>query len=234
MAERKGGAKLKLGVLISGRGSNLQSLIDASANPDYPAEIALVISNVPDAKGLARCRQPNIATAVIDHKDFDDRGSFEEELDKTLRAQGVDLVCLAGFMRLLTDAFVKRWRDRLINIHPSLLPAFKGLNVHERAVEAGVRFAGCTVHYVRPAMDDGPIIVQAAVPVHPDDDADTLAARILGQEHRIYPLAVGLIAEGRVRVVGERVLIDGVRSPEGTLINPVGWGGKTTRQFPLD
>lgn len=222
MAERKGDAKLKLGVLISGRGSNLQALIDASASPDYPAEIALVISNVPDAKGLERCQQPNIATAVIDHKDFDDPESFEAELDKSLRAQGVDLVCLAGFMRLFTDAFVKRWRDRLINIHPSLLPAFKGLNVHERAVEAGVRIAGCTVHYVRPAMDDGPIIVQAAVPVHPGDDADTLAARILGQEHRIYPLAISLIAAGRVRVAGERVLIDGVRLPEGTLINPVG------------
>ena len=222
MAERKGDAKLKLGVLISGRGSNLQALIDASASPDYPAEIALVISNVPDAKGLERCQQPNIATAGIDHKDFDDPESFEAELDKTLRAQGVDLVCLAGFMRLFTDAFVKRWRDQLINIHPSLLPAFKGLNVHERAVEAGVRIAGCTVHYVRSAMDDGPIIVQAAVPVHPGDDADTLAARILGQEHRIYPLAISLIAAGRVRVAGERVLIDGVRLPEGALINPVG------------
>jgi phosphoribosylglycinamide formyltransferase-1 len=222
MAERKGGTKLKLGVLISGRGSNLQALIDASAEPDYPAEIALVISNVPGAKGLERCRRPNIATAVIDHKDFDDRESFEAELDKALRAEAVDLVCLAGFMRLLTDRFVEGWRHRLINIHPSLLPAFKGLNVHERAVEAGVRFAGCTVHYVRPAMDDGPIIIQAAVPVHPGDDADTLAARVLGQEHRIYPLAVRLIAEGRVRVVNERVLIDGVRSPEETLINPVG------------
>ncbi len=217
MAERK----LKLGVLISGRGSNLQALIDASAKPDYPAEIVLVISNVPDAEGLERCRRPNIATAVIDHKDFDDRESFEAELDKTLRAKEVDLVCLAGFMRLLTDTFVKRWRDRLINIHPSLLPAFKGLNVHERAVEAGVRIAGCTVHYVRPSMDNGPIIVQAAVPVHPGDDADALAARILGHEHRIYPLAVSLIAEGRVRVAGERVLIDGVRSPDDTLINPV-------------
>ncbi|MDP6788533.1 MAG: phosphoribosylglycinamide formyltransferase [Rhodospirillales bacterium] len=220
MAERKGGKKLKLGVLISGRGSNLQALIDASANPDYPAEIALVVSNVPGAKGLERCRQPGIATAVINHKDFEDRESFEAELDKTLRAQGVELVCLAGFMRLLTDTFVNGWRDRLINIHPSLLPAFKGLNTQARAVEAGVRFAGCTVHYVRPAMDDGPIIVQAAVPVHADDDADTLAARILTQEHRIYPLAVRLIAEGRVRVAGERVLIDGAQSAEETLINP--------------
>ena len=221
MAERKGGAKLKLGVLISGRGSNLQALIDASAKPDYPAEIALVVSNVPGAKGLERCRQPNIATAVIDHKDFDDRKSFEAKLDEALRAEGVDLVCLAGFMRLFTDEFLEGWRHRLVNIHPSLLPAFKGLNVHERAVEAGVRFAGCTVHYVRPAMDEGPIIVQAAVPVHPGDDADALAARVLGQEHRIYPLAVRLIAEGRVRIVNERVLIDGVRSPERTLINPV-------------
>jgi phosphoribosylglycinamide formyltransferase 1 len=221
MAERKGGTKLKLGVLISGRGSNLQALIDASANPDYPAEIALVVSNVPNAKGLERCRQPNIATAVIDHRDFDDRESFEAELDKTLRANGVGLVCLAGFMRLLTDTFVNRWHNRLINIHPSLLPAFKGINVHERAVEAGVRIAGCTVHYVRPAMDDGPIIVQAAVPVHPNDDADTLAARVLTHEHRIYPLVVRLIAEGRVRVAGERVLIDDVHSSEETLINPV-------------
>lgn len=221
MAVREPGAKLKLGVLISGRGSNLQALIDAAAKPDYPAEIALVISNVPGAGGLARCAPANIPTAVVNHKDFEDRPSFEAELDNVLRAAGVDLVCLAGFMRLLTDGFVEGWRDRLINIHPSLLPAFKGLDVHERAVEAGVRFAGCTIHFVRPAMDDGPIIVQAVVPVHPDDDGDSLAARVLDQEHHIYPLAVRLIAEGRVRVENERVLIDGVRSPDEALINPV-------------
>lgn len=215
-------ARQKLAVLISGRGSNLQSLIDACAAPDFPAEIALVLSNVEGVQGLERARKAKIQTSVVSHKDYPDRESFEDAMHERILGVRPDLVCLAGFMRILTDNFIKRWSNRLINIHPSLLPAFRGLHTHERVLEAGVRFAGCTIHFVRPAMDDGPIIAQAAVPVRPDDTPDTLAARVLEQEHKIYPLAVRLIAEGRVRVVGERVLIDHAKAAETALINPVG------------
>lgn len=213
-------AKLKVAVLISGRGSNLKALIEAAAEPDYPARIVLVLSNVPGAAGLAHAVQAGIATAAVDHTAYPTREEFEKAVNEQLRAAGAELVCLAGFMRLLTDGFVRRWWDRLINIHPSLLPAFRGLHVHERVLEYGARFSGCTVHFVRPAMDDGPIIVQAAVPVFPDDDADSLAARILTEEHACYPLAVRLIGESRLRVSEERVLIRGARSPRGALINP--------------
>ena len=150
-------AKLKLGSLISGRGSNLQSLIDAALDSDFPAEIVTVISNVPDAGGLKRAQQTNIPTTVINHKDFDGREPFQDALHDALTSAGVELICLAGFMRLLTDSFVNRWLDKLINIHPSILPSFKGLHTHERAIKAGVRFSGCTVHFVRPEMDDGPV-----------------------------------------------------------------------------
>ena len=214
-------ARLKLGVLISGRGSNLQALIDAAAAPDFPAEIALVLSNRADAGGLARAAAAGIRQSVISHRDYPDRPSFEAAMDATLRGAGVELICLAGFMRLLTGGFVEAWRDRMINIHPSLLPAFKGLDTHERALAAGVRFTGCTVHFVRAEMDDGPIIVQAAVPVLSRDDADSLAARVLEAEHRCYPLAVRLIAEGRVRVAGERVEIDGAGDAPSTQLNPL-------------
>ena len=214
--------KLRLGVLISGRGSNLQALIEACAGTDFPAEIALVISNVGDAYGLERAAKAGIATQVIPHKPFASRGDFEAALTETLHEAGCGLVCLAGFMRLLTGPFVEAWWNRLINIHPSLLPAFRGLHTHERVLDYGARFSGCTVHFVRPAMDDGPIIVQAVVPVLEDDDADRLAARILVQEHRIYALAVKLIAENRVRVEGTRVRIEGAEAPEAALINPSG------------
>ncbi len=213
-------AKLKLGILISGRGSNMQALAAACAGPDFPAEVALVLSNNAAAGGLALARQAGIATAVIDHRGFDDRDAFDVALDARLTEAGVQLVCLAGFMRLLGAGFVTRWRDRLINIHPSLLPAFKGLHVHERMLETGVRIAGCTVHFVRPEMDDGPIITQAAVTVSADDTPATLAARILRAEHEIYPEAVRLIAEGRTRVSGERVEIRGRTGAEGALFNP--------------
>jgi len=213
-------ARLKVAVLISGRGSNLQALIDACLHAGFPAAIVLVISDVPGAHGLRRAGKAGIPTAVVERKDFEDRDGFEDALTGALLEAAPELVCLAGFMRVLGDGFVGRWQGRLINIHPSLLPAFKGVHVHERVVEAGVRISGCTVHFVRPAVDDGPIIVQAAVPVHADDDADALAARVLSQEHRIYPLAVRLIAEGRVRVVDEHVLIDGAAMPEGALVNP--------------
>lgn len=211
---------MKLAVLISGRGSNLQALIDACASPDFPAEIVLVLSNKPDAFGLERAKQAGIATEVLNHKNFTDRESFDATMSELIEASGAELVCLAGFMRLLSDDFVRRWRNKLINIHPSLLPAYKGLHVHERMIEEGVRFAGCTVHFVRPAMDEGPIIAQAVVPVLPDDTADILAARILEQEHVLYPLAVRLIAEGRVRVSGEVARIEGHHAPSGALINP--------------
>ncbi|HEY9079699.1 phosphoribosylglycinamide formyltransferase [Magnetovibrio sp.] len=213
---------MKLAVLVSGRGSNLQALIDACAAEDYPAEIALVLSNKADAYGLERARQADIPTAVLSHKDFADRESFDEAMSAKIEEAGAELVCLAGFMRLLSDGFVRKWRDRLINIHPSLLPAYKGLHVHERAIEEGARFSGCTVHFVRPAMDEGPIISQAVVPVHPTDTPDDLAARILEQEHVIYPRAVKFIAEGRVRVSAERVLINDHAVPDGAMSNPAG------------
>ncbi|MBK1841628.1 phosphoribosylglycinamide formyltransferase [Azospirillum sp. YIM B02556] len=214
-------SKLKLGVLISGRGSNLQALIDACAAPDFPAEIALVLSNKADAFGLERSAKAGIATATVDHRDYPgDKPAFEATMDASLRKAGVQLVCLAGFMRLLSPWFVGQWRDALINIHPSLLPSFKGLDTHERALAAGVRFHGCTVHYVRPEMDEGPIIAQAAVPVLPGDDAHSLADRVLESEHKLYPHAVRLIAEGRARVDGDLVRIHGPVPDLATLTNP--------------
>ena len=215
-------ARLKLGVLISGRGSNLQALIDATTAPSFPAEIALVISNRADAGGLARAEAAGIATKVIPHKEFVNREAFDAALDAALRQAGVGLVCLAGFMRLLTAGFSQGWHDRLINIHPSLLPAFKGLDSHCQALAAGVRFSGCTVHLVRPEMDAGPIILQAAVPVHDSDDEGALAARILEAEHKCYPLAVRLIAEGRIRIVDEIVRVADGEFAGAALLNPAG------------
>ena len=212
-------ARLKVGVLISGSGTNLQALIDDCARADAPSEIALVLSNRADAFGLTRAAEAGLPHRVIDHRDYGARADFERALSAALEASGVELVCLAGFMRVLTAAFVERWRDRLINVHPSLLPAFKGLDTHARAIAAGVRIAGCTVHFVRAEVDDGPIIVQAAVPVLADDTAESLAARVLGEEHRCLPLAVRLIAEGRVSVAGGRCVIDapgpGPSTPRG-------------------
>lgn len=209
---------MKLGVLISGRGSNLETLIDACAQPDFPAEIVCVLSNNPDAAGLSYAARANIPAHVVNHKDFARRETFEASLDEALRTAGVELVCNAGFMRILTDGFVDRWHNRQINIHPSLLPAFKGLHVHQRVLEAGVRISGCTVHYVRPEMDEGPIIAQAAVPVLANDTPDTLNARVLTAEHKLYPMAVRLIAEGKARVTNERVVL---RSNEGEVTGPL-------------
>ena len=213
---------LKVGVLISGRGSNLQALIDACQTADFPARIVLVISNNPGAAGLRRAEKAGIATAVIDHRDYSDRRSFDDALDASLRAAGAEIVCLAGFMRLLTAEFVEGWHDRVLNVHPSLLPAVKGLHAQRDAIDAGVKIAGCTVHIVRPEMDSGPIIAQAAVPVLAGDDADTLAARILEQEHIIYPLALRLIAEGRVSIAGAVAKSRGAAPNPGRLINPGG------------
>ena len=214
-------ARLKVAVLISGRGSNLQALIDACSAPDFPAEIRLVISNRADAPGLQRAERAGVPTQVIPHKNHASRAEFDCAVERALIEAGIELVCLAGFMRIFDDAFVLRWRDRMINIHPSLLPAFKGLDPQAQALAAGVRFTGCTVHFSRPALDEGPIIVQAVVPVLPGDDAERLAERVLAAEHKAYPLALRLIAEGRVRVIDERVRITDARAPAaGAIFNP--------------
>jgi phosphoribosylglycinamide formyltransferase-1 len=196
----------RVGVLISGRGSNLQALIDASQGPDYPAEIAIVISNVPDAQGLARAKAAAIPTLTIDHKGFPSRDAFDAALDVALKEASVEILCNAGFMRLHTPGFVERWRDRHLNIHPSLLPAFRGLDTHARVIEAGCKVSGCTVHIVRSEMDQGPIVAQAAVPVLGDDTSESLAARVLEAEHRLYPHALALVASGAIYVRGKRVL----------------------------
>jgi phosphoribosylglycinamide formyltransferase-1 len=188
--------KKRVAVLISGRGSNMASLIAAARDDSYPAEIALVLSNRPDAPGLANAKSQGITTAVVDHAHYGkDREAFERALQDVLTAHRIDLVCLAGFMRLLTPWFVGQWQGRMLNIHPALLPAFKGLHTHERALEAGVKTHGASVHFVSPEMDSGPIIVQAEVPVLPGDTPDTLAARVLEAEHRIYPQALRQVAE---------------------------------------
>lgn len=201
----------RVGVLISGRGSNLQALIEACEGPDYPAEIVLVISNVPGAHGLTHAEQAGIPTLTINHKDFPSRGEFDTALDAALREARIELLCNAGFMRLHTPDFVERWRDRHLNIHPSLLPAFRGLDTHARVIDAGAKISGCTVHFVRAEMDQGPIVAQAAVPVRGDDTPGSLAARVLEAEHRLYPHALALVASGAVYVSGERVL--GVTHP---------------------
>ncbi len=213
-------ARVKVAVLISGRGSNLKALIDAAAAPDYPAEIALVISNRADAGGLDYARDAGIVHAVIDHRGFADRDSFDDALEAAIVDAGADLICLAGFMRLLGSAFSHRWQDRILNIHPSLLPAFRGLNTHERVLAAGVRFTGCTVHFVRPEMDDGPIIIQGVVPILPNDDPGSLGGRVLGVEHRIFPLALAWAASGRLSVRDNRVIVADSIAPEGRPINP--------------
>jgi phosphoribosylglycinamide formyltransferase-1 len=210
-------ARLRVGVLISGRGSNLQALIDAAADPGYPAEIVLVISNRPEAQGLQRAAQARIPHQVIAERD---RAAFAAEAEAALRGHRVELVALAGFMRLLDTGFVEAWRDRMINIHPSLLPAFPGLHAQRQALAAGARFAGCTVHFVRAEVDTGPIIAQAVVPVLDSDEEESLAARILEAEHRLYPLAVRLFAEGRLKILGNRVAIAGAGARDATVFNP--------------
>jgi phosphoribosylglycinamide formyltransferase-1 len=200
---------LRTAVLISGRGSNLKALIDACAAKNFPAEIVLVISNVADAGGLAHAHAAGISTAIVPHKDYRLRDAFDEAMDKHLREARAEFICLAGFMRILSDAFVRRWEGRMINIHPSLLPDFKGTLVHERVLAAGAKISGCTVHYVVPELDSGPIILQAEVPVLPGDTPDTLAARVLEQEHKLYPRALRDIAEGRARLEQGRVVFAG-------------------------
>ena len=193
-------AKKRTAVLISGRGSNLSALVAASRQPDYPAEIALVLSNVATAGGLQRAAEAGIPTKVISHKDYASREEFDAAIDAALRAANIDLICEAGFMRIHSDSFVKKWEGRILNIHPSLLPAFKGIRVHEQVIAAGVRESGCTVHFLVTELDSGPIVAQASVPVHPGDNPETLAARVLESELKLYPEALRLVASGKVRL----------------------------------
>ena len=212
-------ARKRVGVLISGRGSNLQALLDACADPTFPAEIVLVISNKAEAPGLARAARAGVPVQVIERRDYADKATCDAAMTAAFEAAGVEWVCLAGFMRILGEAFVDRWRDRMINIHPSLLPLFPGLDTHARALEAGVKLHGCTVHLVRFEMDSGPIVGQAAVPVLPGDDAETLAARVLEAEHRLYPHCLRLAAEGRLEIRGATAKTPGI-DPAARLINP--------------
>jgi phosphoribosylglycinamide formyltransferase-1 len=211
---------LKVGVLISGRGSNLKSLLDACAAPGFPAEIVTVISNRPGAGGLDHARAAGVAAQTIDHKGFDGREAFEAAVTAALEAAGVELLCLAGFMRVVSAGFVRHWQGRMINIHPSLLPLFPGLDTHARALEAGVRLHGCSVHYVNEQVDGGPIIGQAAVPVLPGDDPDSLAARVLTAEHRLYPACLRLVAEGKVHFQGSKAEISADFDPSARIFNP--------------
>lgn len=214
-------SRKRVAVLISGRGSNMAALIDAAKDKNYPAEIVLVLSNRPDAGGLDTARANGIATEVVDHTAFGkDRAAFEAALQAALMKHRIEIVCLAGFMRLLTAGFVEAWPERMINIHPALLPAFKGLDTHQRALDAGAKVHGATVHFVVPEMDAGPIIMQGAVAVRPDDTEQSLGARVLAVEHRIYPLALKQLVEGRITVVNGRCLIDGVPVPDAASLIP--------------
>jgi phosphoribosylglycinamide formyltransferase 1 len=213
--------KVPIGVLLSGGGTNLQAIINAVEAGNLDAKTELVLSNKPDAYGLVRAQKHGIPTEVLNHKDYPSREAYDAAVVALLRARGVELVVLAGFMRLLSPVFVKAYSNRIMNIHPALLPSFPGLNVQQRAVEHGVRFSGCTVHFVNEECDEGPIIIQAVVPVFADDTGETLAARILEQEHRIYPRAIQLYAEGRLTVVGRRVMVDRLaKDGQQVLIQP--------------
>jgi len=213
-------SRQRTAVLISGRGSNMRSLVAAAKAEDFPAEVALVLSNVADAAGLDFARSEGIATKVVDHKAFDSRETFERAVQAVLEAHGIELVCLAGFMRLLSPWFVESWRDRMLNVHPALLPSYRGLHTHERALADGVKIHGATVHFVVPEMDAGPIIAQAAVAVRGDDTPQTLGARVLEQEHVIYPRALALVASGAARVAGGRVVVAGEPAPGAALVSP--------------
>jgi phosphoribosylglycinamide formyltransferase 1 len=212
-----GAAVKRIVILISGRGSNMEAILDAH----LPAHIAAVISNEPDAKGLATAKNHGVSTAVVAHRNYADRAAFDAALATEIDRHHPDLVVLAGFMRVLTEGFVKRYSGRMLNIHPSLLPAFPGLHTHRRALEAGVRLHGCSVHFVTPNLDSGPIVIQAAVPVSPDDDEDTLAARVLAEEHRIYPQAIRWFCDDRLTLAGDgMVKLRNAHHPKDALISP--------------
>jgi phosphoribosylglycinamide formyltransferase-1 len=212
---------LKLGVLISGGGSNLQSIIDHIENGTLHAEIKIVISNNPQAYGLVRAKNAGIPCAVLNHRDYAGREEFDRELIRTLKDANVDLIVLAGFMRILTSSFLNAFSEKIINIHPALLPAFPGTHVQQQALDYGVKFSGCTVHFVDEGVDSGPIIIQAIVPVHPDDTAETLAARILKEEHKIYPQAIRYFTEGRITKKGRRIDIADAGIPNTSMHNPL-------------
>ncbi len=213
-------ARKKVAILISGRGSNMRALIEACAAKSYPARIVAVVSNRPEAPGLDIARQRGLEAVAIDHTKFASRAAFESALDEILRAAGTQIICNAGFMRLLSGGFVRKWHNRHLNIHPSLLPAYKGLHTHERVLEDGVRITGCTVHFVRTEMDAGPIVAQAAVPVCAGDTPESLAARVLAAEHRIYPHALELVASGAARVRDEKVILRQSGAAPDTLFWP--------------
>lgn len=214
-------SRKRAAVLVSGRGANMTALIAAAKRADYPAEIALVLSNRPDAAALGRARDSGVATAVVDHTSYSkDREAFERAVQAVLENHRIEFLCLAGFMRLLTPWLVTRWTGRMLNIHPALLPAFRGLNTHERALAAGVKIHGATVHFVVPEVDSGPIVAQAAVPVLDDDTPETLAERVLRVELRLYPLALALVAGDKVRINGDRTHGDAAIAPAARLIVP--------------
>lgn len=219
-----GPTRKRVAVLISGRGSNMKALVEASHAPDYPAEIALVISNKLDAPGLSWAREQKLQTAAIDHKAFPSRESFDAAIAAALVAAQIDFVAQAGFMRIQTAGFVEKWAGRQINIHPSLLPLFKGLHPQRQALEAGVRVSGATVHFVTPELDSGPIIAQGAVPVVAGDTEDRLAERILAVEHRLYPAALALVVAGKAKLVDGRVHLDAAVNQRQTLVSPGGEG----------
>lgn len=213
-------SKKRVAILISGRGSNMRALIEAAHAPDYPAEIAIVISNRPDAPGLEIARAMGVNAVAVDHKVYATRPAFEARLHATLLANNIDLICNAGFMRLLTGGFVDRWHNRHLNIHPSLLPAFPGLDTHQRALDEGVRVTGCTVHFLRLEMDTGPIVAQAVVEVAARDSAETLGARVLAAEHKLYPHALRLVASGAVRVQGNEIVYNQPFNQQPALYSP--------------
>ena len=214
-------AKLRLGVLASGGGTNLQSIIDQCRDGQLDAEIVLVLCNNPEAGALTRAANAGLPHLCINHRDYPDRSSFDQAVVAALQKAGVELVALAGFMRIISDIFLDAFPQRIINIHPALLPAFPGLHVQKKALEYGARFAGCTVHFVDNGVDTGPIIMQAVVPVLADDTEESLSARILQQEHKIYPQVIQLIAENRVSIIGRRVLISGAEPLQAALVSPL-------------
>ena len=212
---------MKIGVLISGRGSNLKALIESQENGTLGAEISTVISNVPKVMGLKIADEKQIENHVVDHRNYRSRELFEDQLTLILEASDINLICLAGFMRILTTNFIKKWENKIINIHPSLLPAFKGLNTHERAIESGAKFTGCTTHFVYPDLDEGPIIAQSVVPISQNDTVTTLSAKVLAEEHKLYPATVNMISRGLVKVQRSLVTIKLYSSPDTRLVSPV-------------